>query len=339
VHPAIVLAPLGLLPILLLASSNTAAPAASARAGVIPAAYQQLVTDAAATCPQLSVPLLAAQLDTESAWNPTAVSPAGAQGIAQFIPSTWAAYGVDGNHDGRADPNDPADAIPAQALYMCALITWATTSGIPGDPIALALAAYNAGPDAVTRYNGTPPFPETLAYVDSILAKARTFTGNPTATQTIDGHWDPWQPPPAGLTIGDYGYPTSLSPVTNQHIAQVIAFALNQVGKPYEFGAHGPNTWDCSGIIQVAYANAGITIGGWTGTQQNDGTRITNINLLSPGDLVFIPGADGTPQNPAHVGLYLGDQLILQAPQTGDNVRITPLNNWANSFVFAQRVV
>jgi cell wall-associated NlpC family hydrolase len=339
VHPAIALAPLGaLLPLLLLASSITPTTTPAVKVGVIPATYQQLVTDAAGTCPELSAPLLAAQIDTESSWNPTALSPAGAQGIAQFLPATWTTYGVDGNNDGRTDPYDPADAIPAQARYMCALIAWATSSGIPGAPIQLALAAYNAGPDAVTRYHGIPPFPETQAYVTGILAKTRTYTGNPTATQSIDGLWDPWQPPPASLTIGDYGYPTSLSPVTNQQIAQVIAFALNQVGKPYEFGAHGPDTWDCSGIIQVAYNNAGITIGAWTGTQQHDGTRITNITNLSPGDLVFIPGSDGTPQNPQHVGLYLGDQLILQAPQTGDYVRVTPLANWTESFAFAQRI-
>jgi hypothetical protein len=111
---------------------------------------------AAAAHWNVSAALLAAQLMAESNFNPFAVSPAGAQGIAQFIPSTAAAYGLD-------DPFDPVAAIEAQAHLMSDLIRQL------GSP-QLALAAYNAGPAPVEACDCVPAIPETQAYVTRILA-------------------------------------------------------------------------------------------------------------------------------------------------------------------------
>ncbi|HEX5763017.1 MAG TPA: transglycosylase SLT domain-containing protein [Solirubrobacterales bacterium] len=105
----------------------------------------------------VSAALLAAQLKAESNFDPYAVSPAGAQGIAQFMPGTAAAYGLD-------DPFDPKAAINAQAHLMSDLLRQ-----FDGSP-QLALAAYNAGPGAVEDCNCIPPYPETQAYVTRILA-------------------------------------------------------------------------------------------------------------------------------------------------------------------------
>jgi hypothetical protein len=101
-------------------------------------------------------PLLAAQLMAESNFNPNAVSPAGAQGIAQFMPATAASYGLD-------DPYDAIAAIEAQARMMGALLKQFGS-------VELALAAYNAGPGAVAACDCVPPYPETQAYVARILA-------------------------------------------------------------------------------------------------------------------------------------------------------------------------
>ena len=92
----------------------------------------------------------------ESGFNPFAVSPAGAQGIAQFMPGTAASYGL-------SDPFDPVAAIDAQAHLMSDLIRQL------GSP-ELALAGYNAGPGAVEGCHCIPPYPETQAYVTRILA-------------------------------------------------------------------------------------------------------------------------------------------------------------------------
>ena len=110
----------------------------------------------AATRWNVSAALLAAQLMAESGFDPFASSPAGAQGIAQFIPSTAAAYGL-------RDPFDPREAIDAQAHLMSDLIRQL------GSP-QLALAAYNAGPAPVEECGCVPPYPETQAYVTRILA-------------------------------------------------------------------------------------------------------------------------------------------------------------------------
>jgi Transglycosylase SLT domain/D-alanyl-D-alanine carboxypeptidase len=104
----------------------------------------------------VSAALLAAQLMAESNFNPFAVSPAGASGIAQFIPSTAASYGL-------RDPFDPVEAIDAQAHLMSDLIRQL------GSP-QLALAAYNAGPAPVEACHCIPSIPETTAYVSRILA-------------------------------------------------------------------------------------------------------------------------------------------------------------------------
>jgi hypothetical protein len=104
----------------------------------------------------VSAALLAAQLLAESNFNPFATSPAGAEGIAQFIPSTAASYGLE-------DPFDPVAAIDAQAHLMHDLIA------LLGSP-RLALAAYNAGPAPVEDCDCVPSIPETAAYVSRILA-------------------------------------------------------------------------------------------------------------------------------------------------------------------------
>ncbi|HEX2097074.1 MAG TPA: transglycosylase SLT domain-containing protein [Solirubrobacterales bacterium] len=122
----------------------------------VPARFRAALLRAAARW-NVSAALLAAQLMAESNFDPYAVSPAGAQGIAQFIPSTAAAYGLH-------DPFDPEAAIDAQAHLMSDLLRQL------GGSAQLALAAYNAGPGAVEDCQCVPPYPETQAYVTRILA-------------------------------------------------------------------------------------------------------------------------------------------------------------------------
>ncbi|HYP55332.1 MAG TPA: transglycosylase SLT domain-containing protein, partial [Solirubrobacterales bacterium] len=121
----------------------------------VPARFRAALLGAAARW-NVSAALLAAQLMAESNFDPYAVSPAGAQGIAQFIPSTAAAYGL-------RDPFDPDAAIGAQAHLMSDLLRQ-----FGGSP-QLALAAYNAGPGAVEGCDCIPPYPETQAYVTRVL--------------------------------------------------------------------------------------------------------------------------------------------------------------------------
>jgi hypothetical protein len=99
--------------------------------------------------------LLAAVAQVESGFNPNAVSRAGAQGLMQFMPGTAAGLGI--------DPLDPAQAIDGAARYL-------RTQLDAFGSVELALAAYNAGPGAVSRHGGIPPYAETQAYVSKVLA-------------------------------------------------------------------------------------------------------------------------------------------------------------------------
>ena len=142
---------------------------------VVPTEYRKPIRQAAKECPELSPRLLAAQIDQESGFDPDAVSGAGAEGIAQFVPETWQRWGQDLDGDGVASPYNAREAIDAQARLMCFLIFEAKASGIDGDPIDLALAAYNAGWSQVVRYQGIPPFEETENYVARIRDREPTY--------------------------------------------------------------------------------------------------------------------------------------------------------------------
>jgi len=122
--------------------------------GFVPARFAPMIARAAQRW-NVSAALLAAQIHVESGFNPFARSPAGAQGIAQFMPGTAASYGL-------RNPFDPAAAIDAQARLMRDLLRQFAS-------VPLALAAYNAGPAPVQRCGCIPPYPETRGYVARIL--------------------------------------------------------------------------------------------------------------------------------------------------------------------------
>jgi cell wall-associated NlpC family hydrolase len=114
-------------------------------------------------------------------------------------------------------------------------------------------------------------------------------------------------------------------PAPAQAAAIAVAFALRQVGKPYQWGADGPDAYDCSGLVYTAYAAAGIAIARTTFGWRQDGPPVP-LAQIEPGDLLFYPGSDGTPANPGHVVMYLGGGQVIQAPKTGQDVQVDPLD-------------
>jgi peptidoglycan DL-endopeptidase CwlO len=99
---------------------------------------------------------------------------------------------------------------------------------------------------------------------------------------------------------------------------KAIAFARAQLGKPYVYGATGPNSYDCSGLTQAAWAAAGVSIPRTTYAQVDFGTRVS-ASQLRPGDLVFFYSTI------SHVGMYIGDGMMIHAPHTGDVVKTAPI--------------
>ncbi len=171
----VVLAVLGTALATVLGTVSVSGGAGPAVRGPVPGDLAPIIVAAGATCQDVTPALLAAQLRQESGFRADAVSAAGAEGIAQFMPGTWSTWGRDADGDGVADPFDPADAIGAEARLLCALVARARRSGLRGAPVALALAGYNAGWAAVLRYGGIPPYPQTQRYVQAVMSAVPFF--------------------------------------------------------------------------------------------------------------------------------------------------------------------
>jgi len=285
------------------AAATTTGAGGTLAPGSVPAQWRAAVQAAGSDCAAVSPPLIAAQIEQESGWNPTAVSPAGAVGLSQFMPGTWAAQGADANHDGTALATDPLDAIATQGHYDCALA--ADLAGVPGDRQDTILAGYNAGSAAVIRYSGIPPYAQTQGYVRRI----RTLMAGYAA-------------PPA---------PAATSRITAPGAAGVaIAFASARLGQPYLWGGTGP-LYDCSGLVQAAYAAAGIALPRTSQAQQATATPVADPR---PGDLVFM-GPSGQLGTATHVGIIIGGGLMVDDPHPGAAVRIEPYN-WPDLTGFAR---
>ncbi|MCX4233219.1 NlpC/P60 family protein [Streptomyces ortus] len=279
----------------------------------VPPEYLNWIERAGRLCEEVSAPLLAAQIEAESGWDPKAVSPAHAEGLSQFIPGTWATWGVDaagrdgGEPDGVADPFTPGDAIMTQARYDCWLADKVEKMNAGGDPTRLILAAYNAGPGAVERFGGVPPSPETQGYVARIIASMSTYTGG--------------EPAEAGGSFGD----------------RVVANARKWLGTPYSWGGGGPEGpglgfaqgadtvgFDCSSLVQnaVYHASGGsILLPRVSQLQVTSGKAVARDDLR-PGDVIGFQ-LNGSYD---HIGIYIGQGQFIHAPKTGDVVKINDLD-------------
>jgi cell wall-associated NlpC family hydrolase len=137
---------------------------------------------------------------------------------------------------------------------------------------------------------------------------------------------------PEGAVPKGYEIPKGTDP----RARKAIVWAMHQLGTMYQWGGtctapHGPDPMgrcDCSSLMQQAYAQAGIKL-----TQVNEGKAIAQ-KALQPGDLIF---SRGTAARPEHVGMYLGEGLVIEAPRTGKPVRITPIKDW--TVLSARRVL
>jgi peptidoglycan DL-endopeptidase CwlO len=115
-----------------------------------------------------------------------------------------------------------------------------------------------------------------------------------------------------------YTQPTTPPVVTGSGGASVaVQWAYRELGKPYQWGAAGPDSFDCSGLTQYVWGKAGVYLDHYTGSQWNEGQHVSQADL-QPGDLVFF-GSDLH-----HVGLYIGNGNMIEAPHTGADVRISP---------------
>ncbi|MFJ3304377.1 NlpC/P60 family protein [Streptomyces sp. NPDC086549] len=265
--------------------------------GAVPAAYKTLVQRWGNLCSALNPAMLAAQLYQESGWDPRVVSQADARGIAQFIPSTWATHGIDGNGDGKRDIWDPNDAIPSAASYDCELAKY--VKDVPGDTSNNMLAAYNAGAYRVIKAGGVPAIRETQNYVKTIRTLEKSFAAPASRV-------DP-----------------------SEQAAGAIYFAQKKLGTPYLWGGNGTadqgGRFDCSGLTKAAYESVGVTLPRVANDQYNAGPHPSRDQLL-PGDLVFFSDDLTDSRAIRHVGIYVGGGYMIDAPRTNAVIRFDPID-------------
>jgi len=117
---------------------------------------------------------------------------------------------------------------------------------------------------------------------------------------------------------------------TTPQARTAVLAGITALGRPYVFGATGPNAFDCSGLTQWAWAQAGVDLPHYTVDQWHQGI-VTDEHHLRAGDLVLTPGSDGTLSNPQHVGMFIGVGLVLEAPQTGDVVKVVTYQSFVSA--------
>jgi cell wall-associated NlpC family hydrolase len=141
------------------------------------------------------------------------------------------------------------------------------------------------------------------------------------------------------LASSDLGSPatsssdaTQTAPPASSAGAQAVQIALGEQGVPYVWGGSSPSGFDCSGLVMWAYAQVGISLPHYTGSLWNVGTHVS-VDQLEPGDLVFFHGE-------SHVGMYIGGGQFVQAPHTGDVVKVSSLSDswYASGYDGAVRV-
>ena len=272
----------------LLGLGGGAQAASSAATAKIPAAMLTLYQQAAATCPGLPWTILAAigtvESDNGQSTLPGVHSGANSAGAEGPMQFEPATFAayVEPVPSGGAMPPSPYD--PTDAVYAAARLLCAN-GGSGGMDLSGAVYDYN----------------HSEAYVSRVLALAQTYasasSGSPTG--------------PSTLAVDSGGG------------ALAVSWALSQIGTPYVWGGETPGVgFDCSGLVQAAYAVAGVALPRVAQDQYDATPRLAANAVLAPGDLVFFGGG---PDSIDHVGLFVGvvggRDVMVDAPHTGADVR------------------
>jgi peptidoglycan DL-endopeptidase CwlO len=225
-------------------------------------------------------------------------------GGAPVHPASQVVAGVatDEDGDGIASVYDPADAIAGAAKYLVA-------HGAQQN-VAAAIFAYN----------------HADWYVQEVLQWASTYAqggftvanGNQAGTAGTAGTAATGS---GGQSCTQNGQLASFV-APNVIVADAVNYAEAQLGKPYLFGGTGPDAFDCSGLMMMAYRAAGVNIAR-TSQQQFASLPHVPAAKVVPGDLVFFAGSDGTPKAPGHVGLVITKNTMIEAYAAGTPVRVS----------------
>ncbi|WP_186781600.1 MULTISPECIES: C40 family peptidase [unclassified Streptomyces] len=183
------------------------------------------------------------------------------------------------------------------------------------------------------------PNPDSPSPSPTSSGEAGEPTLDTSAGCAADGDGTDFGATPPGSVPAEYAIPSNAP----REVRTAIRWALGQLGTPYQWGgsctdSHGKDAMgrcDCSSLMQQAYKAAGVSLTRTTYTQVKDGKAVS-VGALEPGDLLF---TEGTASVPEHVGMFIGQGLVVHAPHTGDVVRIATLASWKPRLLAARRVV
>ena len=166
----------------------------------------------------------------------------------------------------------------------------------------------------------------TTAVAGATAVGANAAPAAPLAAAATAGGGADAAPAPAPVA------PVEEQPKEKSKAEKVVDFAKAALGKPYRFGAAGPDAFDCSGLTQKAMAEAGVSLTHSASAQMGQGTKVSKDDL-KPGDLLFF-------DNGGHSAVYIGDGKLIHAPQPGKNVEEKPFTGWYQQhFTVAKRFV
>ncbi|MEO5902130.1 MAG: LysM peptidoglycan-binding domain-containing protein [Ilumatobacteraceae bacterium] len=258
---------------------------------------QQLIAPAGAAVPATTTATGGAKASskTNAATTPPAAAPAAPAATA--APGTTAAptsytvvggdylYGIARNF-----------AVPFSALLSANNFT-ATSAIFPGRPITIPAGATTTPKTTAVPTIATPATGAASNVVSP--STVPTVTIQPTTSQKVN-----------------------VAPTGNSKLDTVIAFAIAQLGKPYVFAGAGPDTYDCSGLVLAAYAQAGVQLIHQSAVQSTEGTAVDwKTTPILPGDLVFTAGS-ATPGMISHVGMAINATQWVQSPRPNAGVQI-----------------
>jgi peptidoglycan DL-endopeptidase CwlO len=228
-------------------------------------------------------------------------------------PASEMVNGVATDEDGKPTVSvyDPADAIAGAAKYLIA-------HGVQSD-VSSAIFAYN----------------HLDSYVTAVLGWASTYASGGYTVAAASQNAASSSGSGSTSCVGTGTLDSLTTP--NAAVATAVNYAQAQLGKPYLFGGTGPDAFDCSGLVMMAYRAAGITIPRTSEEQWAELPHVSAANV-EVGDLVFFAGADGTPTSPGHVGLVIGHDKMIQAYATGFPLQVSTFGT-ANSMGGLSQVV